>query len=60
MGERAFRSWWRSRLPDLSIAVSRFPLAVAIAALLTFYKLFTTTGISSRESWGLSLPRFSG
>jgi Domain of unknown function (DUF4153) len=39
MGERSVRSWWRNRLPDISAAASRFPLAVAIAALLTFYKL---------------------
>ena len=39
MGEATIRSWWGKRLPDLSAAVSRFPLAVAIAALLTFYKL---------------------
>jgi len=41
MGERTFRSWWRNRLPDLSAAASRFPLAVAIAALLTIYKLYS-------------------
>jgi Domain of unknown function (DUF4153) len=39
MGERSIGSWWRKRLPDLSAAASRFPLAVAIAAVLTFYKL---------------------
>jgi hypothetical protein len=33
------KSWWRSRLPDVSAAVSRFPLAVLIDALLTAYKL---------------------
>ena len=33
------KSWWRSRIPDVSAAVSRFPLAVLIAALLTTYKL---------------------
>jgi hypothetical protein len=33
------KSWWRSRLPDVSAAVSRFPLAVAIAVLFTAYKL---------------------
>lgn len=41
MDERTFRSWWRNRLPDLSAAASRFPLAVAIAALLTIYKLYS-------------------
>jgi hypothetical protein len=33
------KSWWRRRLPDLSAAASRFPLAVLIAGLLTFYRL---------------------
>ena len=33
--KRAVESWWRSRLPDISAALSRFPLAVLIAALLT-------------------------
>jgi len=33
------KSWWRSRLPDVSAAVSRFPLAVTIAVLFTAYKL---------------------
>ncbi len=39
MDERPLRSWWRRRLPDLSAAASRFPLAVLIAGLLTFYRL---------------------
>ena len=39
MTKRAVESWWRSRLPDISAALSRFPLAVLIAALLTAYKL---------------------
>jgi hypothetical protein len=35
------KSWsWRSLLPDMSAAVTRFPLAVAIAALLTLYMLY--------------------
>ncbi len=38
MGERSLKSWWRW-LPDLSAAASRFPLAVLIAGLLTFYRL---------------------
>src|SRR5262249_30419952 len=33
------KSWWRSRLPNVSAAVSRFQLAVLIAALLTAFKL---------------------
>ncbi len=46
----AFRSsWWRSRLPDVSAAVSRFPLAVVIAALFTAYKL-THDNIGDAES----------
>jgi uncharacterized protein DUF4153 len=39
MDERSGKSWWRRRLPDLSAAASRFPLAVLIAGLLTFYRL---------------------
>jgi hypothetical protein len=39
MAERSVGSWWRNRLPDISAAAARFPLAVAIAALLTVYKL---------------------
>ena len=39
MGERSIKSWWRRRLPDLSAAASRFPVAVLIAGLLTFYRL---------------------
>ncbi len=39
MGERSLKSWWRRRLPDLSAAASRFPLAVLIAGLFTFYRL---------------------
>jgi hypothetical protein len=39
MGERSVGSWWRNRLPDISAAAARFPLAVAIAALLSIYKL---------------------
>ena len=39
MDGRSFKSWWRRRLPDISAAASRFPLAVAIAAALTLYKL---------------------
>jgi hypothetical protein len=58
MGERAFRSWWRSRLPDLSIAVSRFPLAVAIAALLTFYKLFHDNGDFEQRVMGALAASF--
>jgi hypothetical protein len=39
MEEQSRKSWWRRRLPDLSAAASRFPLAVLIAGLLTFYRL---------------------
>src|SRR5689334_5995746 len=38
MADVTRKSWWRSRLPDVSAAVSRFPLAVTIAVLFT-YKL---------------------
>jgi len=39
MADVTRKSWWRSRLPDVSAAVSRFPLAVTIAVLFTAYKL---------------------
>jgi hypothetical protein len=39
MDERSCKSWWQRRLPDISAAASRFPLAVAIAAALAIYKL---------------------
>ena len=40
MDERSIKSWWQRRLPDVSAAIARFPLAVALAALLTVYKLY--------------------
>lgn len=40
MDERSFKSWWQRRLPDISAAAARFPLAVGLAALLTVYKLY--------------------
>lgn len=40
MAGAPFTSWWRSRLPDLSAAVMRFPLAVVLAAILTAYMLY--------------------
>jgi hypothetical protein len=40
MDERSIKSWWQRRVPDVSAAVTRFPLAVAIAVALTVYKLF--------------------
>jgi hypothetical protein len=40
MHERSIQSWWQRRLPDVSAAVTRFPLAVAISVVLTVYKLF--------------------
>ena len=40
MAGASFTSWWRSRLPDLSAAVMRFPLAVVLAAILTAYMLY--------------------
>jgi hypothetical protein len=39
MDERLRKSWWRRRLPDLSAAASRFPLAVLIAGFATFYRV---------------------
>jgi hypothetical protein len=37
----ATRRWsWRSWLPDMSAAISRFPLAVLLAGFLTIYKLW--------------------
>ena len=41
MADRTRKDWkWRSWLPDVSAATTRFPLAVAIAALLTSYLLY--------------------
>jgi hypothetical protein len=41
MADAGRKSWsWRSLLPDMSAAVTRFPLAAAIAALLTLYMLY--------------------
>ena len=38
----ATRRWsWRSWLPDMSAAVSRFPLGVLLAGFLTIYKLWS-------------------
>jgi hypothetical protein len=39
MDERSGKSWWQRRLPDITAAASRFPLAVLIAGLFTFYRL---------------------
>ena len=37
----ATRRWsWRSWLPDMSAAISRFPLAVLLSGFLTIYKLW--------------------
>ena len=38
MGER-WSIWWQRRIPDIGVAAVRFPLAVTLAAALTFYKL---------------------
>jgi hypothetical protein len=38
MGER-WSIWWQRRIPDIGGAAVRFPLAVTLAAALTFYKL---------------------
>ncbi len=37
--ERWTGVWWQRRLPDIGAAAARFPLAVALAAGLTIYKL---------------------
>ena len=39
MSESAPKSWWESRFPQVTAAVQRFPLAVAIAAAFTLYAL---------------------
>jgi hypothetical protein len=38
MGDR-WSTWWQRRVPDVGGAAVRFPLAVTLAAALTFYKL---------------------
>jgi hypothetical protein len=43
-------SWLRRRLPDLSAAISRFPLAVALAAAFTAYKLYLDAGVADFEA----------
>jgi Domain of unknown function (DUF4153) len=40
MSETSARSWWRNRLPDLSAAATRFPLALVLAGILTAYQLY--------------------
>ncbi len=41
MADAGTKSWsWRALLPDMSAALTRFPLGVAIAALLTLYMLY--------------------
>ena len=49
MHERSIKSWWQRRLPDISAAVARFPLAVAIATALTAYKLYHGSMIGDAE-----------
>ena len=49
MHERSIKSWWQRRLPDISAAAARFPLAVAIAAALTAYKLYHGSMIGDAE-----------
>jgi hypothetical protein len=39
MGERWPSAWWQRRIPDIGAAAMRFPLAVALAASFTAYKL---------------------
>jgi hypothetical protein len=41
-------SWWQRRLPNVFAAATRFPLAVAVAALLTLYK-FTQSELGPVE-----------
>ena len=46
----ARRRWsWRSWLPDMSAAVSRFPLAVLLAGFLTIYKLWADSPNEAEE-----------
>jgi hypothetical protein len=45
----SIKSWWQRRLPDISAAAARFPLAVAIAAALTAYKLYHGSMIGDAE-----------
>ena len=46
----ARRRWsWRSWLPDMSAAVSRFPLGVLLAGFLTIYKLWAGDGIEPED-----------
>jgi hypothetical protein len=40
MGDGSIKSWLQRRLPDISAATSRFPLAAGLAGLLTIYKLY--------------------
>jgi hypothetical protein len=40
MGETSAKSWWRNRLPDLSAAATRFPLALVLAGALTAYQIY--------------------
>ena len=58
MAERTFRSWWRSRIPDLSVAVTRFPLAVLIAGLLTLCKLLHYNGDFEQRVMGALAASF--
>jgi hypothetical protein len=44
------RTWlWRGWLPDISVAVERFPLGVGFAVLFTLYKLFHGSNMSEAK-----------
>ena len=50
MADKGAGRWsWRGWLPDISAAVSRFPLAIGIAALCTLYKLYLGSDIGDLE-----------
>jgi hypothetical protein len=50
MADKGAGRWsWRGWLPDISAAVSRFPLAVGIAALCTLYKLYLGSDVGDLE-----------
>ena len=49
MDERSIKSWWQRRLPDISAAAARFPLAIGLAASLTAFKLLRGSMIGATE-----------
>ena len=49
MAEARQRWSWRSWLPDVSAAVSRFPLGVLLAGFLTIYKLWAGNHVEPKD-----------